>query len=453
MGFEQDFLDLYQTFLTEVSILSAVDSRGLSGPLFDRSTSRNFIVYNAIQVKLGETDIEDVPSPFKDTVANFSSKIDVQKNTEENSVGVGSKDPFAKRIIAEFDTMMQQENRKSEYVGVFKVTNFTNLFESTLTALCSWSLKYFEPKSNKIDTQSVNFKDFGRFNSIEELRTFALSKYINGLTYRSAGEWIVEIANIIDPKITKKKGFKSGLDQLTELYLRRNLFVHNSGKVNYIYLASIPTALKKEKEYQFDSEEYITADDDYIKLSFSQGISVINLFFQNRIEYVAQKLEQDKESLNKFFGELNNLALELYRQNYFKEGNMFFQVTAELAKKYLGEKDDTVFLYYYNKYLGLLLSGELNNSHRLAINKLFTYTKKLSWWDSFEKYNTVLSESSLTQNADDFCDTAIEIAQELNNGNNSDKQNLADLMQWPMLKIIENKTKWIKFVDSLYDFK
>lgn len=441
MSVDKEFFELYRTFIIEVNLLSKLDSDQFARGSASLDSNIRFMMLDAAaRVKTQQISREQVPNE----IIKLSEKIEIV-DSKDSSYTLTSSDPMTRNLLSQFDKRRQEIEKYGEYAGTFKITNLTNLIEATLTSLTAWSLRHFEAKSKKFQTGTIKIQDLERFSSIDAARDFALERYVNDLTYKGAKEWVVALADILDPQIRGDSNFQRVLDNVVELYLRRNLLVHNSGIVNSIYLDSLPASVSRD---DLKMDDQISADDEYLIEVFETSIELVNIFFKSRLTLVVEQMSEDP-NLSDFIWEMNNLGSMMYEQNHFLAGTHFYRNLSNISKEKLGEDAEETFFMYYNYYLGIALQGGLDSKME-QVTRLFKYTKSLPWWGKLGEMYTYLSENSLVLSKDEFSDVAVDFATKLNESGDEGKKNLIAILEWPMMKLADDKGKWTKFVNSLY---
>ncbi len=179
----------------------------------------------------------------------------------------GSRDElkeFDKSIGAVFKTesSVQQLHRSS----LISLVSMAETFLSQLLHL------FFEkhPSALNVKDKQFSFEELSNFSSLDDARAYLVSWRIENLLRGSYEDWIdyFRTQMKLELAVTTKH-----YDQLVENFQRRNLFVHNDGVVNKIYLSKIHKSLAKPEllnKRLSVSKEYLFAAIDRFEASFLQ---------------------------------------------------------------------------------------------------------------------------------------------------------------------------------------
>lgn len=108
--------------------------------------------------------------------------------------------------------------------------------------------------------------------------------------------------------------FVNILDEFEEIYYRRNLYTHNNGVTNHIYLSSIKDKYKKG----LDINQKLVTDDIYLRNAINMLYKVVGtLFYEIQVTY-NPKYEKWKDRFSESVFEL------LYKKNYDVAEHLYF---------------------------------------------------------------------------------------------------------------------------------
>lgn len=148
------------------------------------------------------------------------------------------------------------------------------LFESSLVSLTStveWFFaqilrtfynRYPETVTEKSEVP-FTFKELKKFSKIEDAQAFLLDREIEKIIRSSFREWLETSTKKLH---SKTKFNASDIDATEEIFLRRNLLVHNGGRVNNIYLNSVADSLKADKKL----DQKLEVDEPYLHDSINR---------------------------------------------------------------------------------------------------------------------------------------------------------------------------------------
>lgn len=152
--------------------------------------------------------------------------------------------------------------------------------------------------------------------------------------------------------------YKNILDEFEEIYYRRNLYIHNNGVVNNLYLSNIKDKFKKDIKVK----QKLVTDETYLRNAINMLYKIVcTLFYEVQLSY-NPKYEKWHISLGNIgFGFLQNknydvaeqiyFILSSYKQLCFKDKAMYRinyinavkqQRKTEIVKKELSELDVSI---------------------------------------------------------------------------------------------------------------
>jgi hypothetical protein len=126
------------------------------------------------------------------------------------------------------------------------------------------------PTALNAKEKQFTFEELSNFSSINDARDFLVSWKIENLLRGSYEDWVDYFKSQFKLELC---GFTKHHDDLVENFQRRNLFVHNDGVVNKIYLSKVAKALIKPEllgKKLGVSRGYLIATIDRIESSFLQ---------------------------------------------------------------------------------------------------------------------------------------------------------------------------------------
>lgn len=125
---------------------------------------------------------------------------------------------------------------------------------------------------------TLTLQELSEVGSVEEAREMLIERKVEELTRKSFEDWLSffkEHLNLGDSFVT------AHLDRLVEVFQRRNLIVHNSGRVNATYLSRVRCERKLKKG------QVLSVSDEYL----SDAIDLIENVFGLLALYVWKKWE------------------------------------------------------------------------------------------------------------------------------------------------------------------
>lgn len=261
---------------------------------------------------------------------------------------------------------------KEKTIEIIKGLNNTIILDgkpvsSYITIECNDDLKisYSIKKNPKIKPKYIDPQEARcQFNKIEQYESILISstlsnviiifeqylaKLYKGLIFINPKKYFenqkIEIANIFNKKvsdivmecvnkevesnmfdslktlslISDKEGinvnrFRNIMDEFEEIYYRRNLYIHNNGVVNQIYLSSIKDKYKKGLEIN----QKLVTDDIYLRNAINMLYKLVGtMFYEVQVAYNV-KYEKWKDKFNDIIFEL------LCKKNYDVTEHLYF---------------------------------------------------------------------------------------------------------------------------------
>lgn len=99
------------------------------------------------------------------------------------------------------------------------------------------------PESAGVQKRTLTLKDLKTFSSVEDAEKYLIDVKIDEVLRGNFESW----ASLLKEELGLGLGYlKEIMDELIEIYQRRNLFVHNGGIVNSIYISKVKENLRKD---------------------------------------------------------------------------------------------------------------------------------------------------------------------------------------------------------------
>jgi hypothetical protein len=293
----------------------------------------------------------------------------------------------------------------------------------TLTNTVEWFLsqilhQYFNKYTDAVGTKDKFFslEDLKAFASIEDAKKHLVDTKVENILRDSFDDWI----SFLKEKVKLSMGYlNTEKDKIVEIYQRRNIVVHNGGKINYIYLSKVSEELRKDKSV--NDEIFITRD--YL----DQSISLFERIF---ILIAAELWKNQLPTDNKRSETLIELAFSYLLKERWRiaEGLSFFVMN----DKQLSEKNQ--------------LFGKLNYWQSVKWQGRFNEVK-----DDIEKADFSGKDSlirlgyfALLDRTDDFFNLLPEVI-------NSESISYDSLDIFPIFREIRKDERYIEFKEENMD--
>ncbi|WP_390524588.1 hypothetical protein, partial [Staphylococcus pseudintermedius] len=157
-------------------------------------------------------------------------------------------------------SLLSKDDEKDEFNEIFAYKTVLYNLCSSIENVFSSMLKDFYLKidqSNRMDKLNLTLKELKEIDNINDAEVMLLEKEIENKFYTSFNNWIESIENEVKFKnINKAKNIKEEKVFINELFLVRNLFIHNTGKINdkFKNKTFLHKNLDKDTEFPLDLE-------------------------------------------------------------------------------------------------------------------------------------------------------------------------------------------------------
>lgn len=260
------------------------------------------------------------------------------------------------------------------------ITYFENLFSKIFYHDFS---KY--PNRVSLDEKAVTFKTLQDIGNIDEIKEHLIDTEVTKMMYKSFSEWITYLSKSMNLKLKYTNEKKNSI---LEIISRRNLYVHNDGIVNSIYL----NIVSKQDKYKKGDTIRITRDyiDDALNIIECAGISIV-------MELWLKACSNDEDEI----GKMTDLLFDEYLINERWEiARLFYELCLEYRMPAAYE-----LLCKMNKWLCYKKIGEfdkvideVNNidlsaaKTRFMLAKLSLLNKVDEFFELFDKQDEIEEE-------------------------------------------------------------
>lgn len=235
-----------------------------------------------LQKKLSEIFEGEIEVNIKDIDNDDSDEVDVNGDTEEGK----SLSFSVKGDTTEIDKAFEFQVKSSSQRNLLYVNSVISLLSSA-EWFYSRLLHFFydkHPNAAGIKNKSLTLEELKTFGTVEDAEKYLIDSKIENLLRSSFSDWVETLKNELKLGLGYLDDF---IDELVEIYQRRNLLVHNGGIVNSIYLAN--TSGKYHKGVEIG--EKLTVDEAYL----NNAINKIHVCFSLIACELWKKIEADNE--------------------------------------------------------------------------------------------------------------------------------------------------------------
>jgi hypothetical protein len=284
------------------------------------------------------------------------------------------------------------------------------------------TMYYFKPELLNSSEKQLTFSNLVSFNSIENAREYIIEKEIESVLRENHTEHFKWIENKLNIKLRKDLNIWSTFIELTE---RRNLYVHNNGKVNNQYLK-----ICSDNSYEFKD-----------KPNIGDELHVDSVYFESAFKCLyelAVKLSQV-------------IWRNLQPDELLKCDDSLLDITYELIldKKYDLAK---ILLDFMDKYIKKFSSDDIK--YRLIFNRAQTY----KWLGDEKKCLEIVKSSDWSASNDlfklasqvliDDFEKASETMKRI--GSNQDILPKLCYLEWPIFNKFRKNEIFLKTYKEIY---
>ena len=186
-------------------------------------------------------------------------KKDTKENDTKDDTGFSIKIKSNSNIVGQHMKNVENANKHIELL-------YTNSLISTLSTV-EWFFSqllhfYYDkyPESAGVHKRTLTLADLKTFNSISDAEKYLIDVKIDEILRGNFESWVT----LLKTELGLNLGYLNDvIDELVEIYQRRNLFVHNGGVVNSIYLSKV----KQDKRENILLNEKLKVDKLYLENS------------------------------------------------------------------------------------------------------------------------------------------------------------------------------------------
>ena len=240
----RDFIDLIDPYLTDK--LEEHDKHIY--PLITLGILKEMLTNKTEWEENEKEKIEDLKSKVNAEILEvYKKEIDVEVETEEAEGN--KKKAFSIKVKSTDNVDLKEHLTKARKTK----SHIELLYRNSLISLLS-SVEWFfsqilhfyydkHPESAGIQKKTMTLTDLKSFGSIEDAEKYLIDIKIEEILRGSFDTWIT----LLKSELSLGLGYIEAIkEELTEFYQRRNLFVHNGGVVNSIYISKVKEELRKD---------------------------------------------------------------------------------------------------------------------------------------------------------------------------------------------------------------
>ena len=176
----------------------------------------------------------------------YNREIDVEIDAEkdsEKSKSISIK--FKGKDIPELDNHIKNANSVRNHIDLLYKNSFISLLSTVewfFSQILHFNYDKF-PDTAGIQKKTMTLSDLKSFGSIEDAEKYLIDTKIEEVLRGNLESWFTTLKTDINLKLGYIEPIKQ---ELVEIYQRRNLFVHNGGIVNSIYLSKVSEEFRND---------------------------------------------------------------------------------------------------------------------------------------------------------------------------------------------------------------
>jgi len=348
----------------------------------------------------------------KDTIANkIYNSFNVEFNdSNKDSINIISSAPG---IIG---SLSKREDNTNEYDEVFGYKTVLYNLCSSIEHVFGNVLKDFYiniDQSNRLNNLTINIKDLREINDVKDAEEMLLERKIEDNFYSSFNVWYENIFKEMSLKsIGNEVDFNKVKNFITEMFLIRNLFIHNRGEINDKFKSKTRLNKKLEKGEPFPLTK------EFVMECIENTRNLVYYFFY---QYCFSKYS-NKNEIDEIFHGFNTILLK-HIDNSIESVGVIYKLLSNNDKLNNFDKSLSTINYYIFKYNNDKFSDVKNEFEQIdftAHDQQFIMAKSILL-DDYKSYDYI--ENYLNEVEEDFVFT---------------------MYDWPLMKIAMANNENIK---------
>lgn len=254
----RDFIDLIDPYLTEK--LKEHDNH--ISPLISLGILKEMLATTTKWEENEKEKIEDLKSKVHAQILEvYKKEIDVEIETEDSEGD--EKKAFSIKLKTTDNANLREHldnvNKTKSHIELLYRNSLISLLSSVEWFFSQILHFYYDkhPESAGIQKKTMTLSDLKSFGSIEDAEKYLIDVKIEEILRGSFDTWIT----LLKSELSLGLGYIEPIkEELTEFYQRRNLFVHNGGVVNSIYVSKV----KEEFRKGIKINDQLSVDKEYL---------------------------------------------------------------------------------------------------------------------------------------------------------------------------------------------
>ncbi|MFZ0946327.1 MAG: hypothetical protein WAN54_20720 [Syntrophobacteraceae bacterium] len=230
LGALRDFVDLIAPFLAEKHSEEIKEDAINLAPIF-------VLGLNRLDPEMFELD-----DHVKSRVTKHFGEISISENLgpEETSITIDFPDSEHEKNLERALKRLSRSYKRKGFLYQSSLISLVSFAEWFLSQLLH---QHFDRFPDMIGTHDKAFSlnDLKLIGSIDDARNQIIESEVEGILRGSFSDWLVFLKSQLKLSMSYLSSEK---DQITEVFQRRNVLIHNAGILNAIYMANVPEELR-----------------------------------------------------------------------------------------------------------------------------------------------------------------------------------------------------------------
>lgn len=217
--------------------------------------------------------------------------------------------------IDELLDALRNSDRNKRFLFNNAVVNCVTSYEQFVGFLFK---SFYLQNSNCICKKAISFEELREIGSIDDARDYLINREIRDLMHGSIDEWQKHFKNVIKIDVNH---YEINKKQISEIFSRRNLIVHNNSIVNSIYL-------KETSNNNYKIDDPVDSSIEYI--NNVQNLLFINAFYLGI--FCIDKMGYNKDEKENIVNTFANIAFNMMKNKKWELAKIIYSVIKDSKK-------------------------------------------------------------------------------------------------------------------------
>ena len=201
-----------------------------------------------------DTKWEEKIEEINQNLLDCNIEVEMDENGKK-SFKIISKDDVATGLSKSLDHI-NSTNNQVKMIFESSLISLAVYFELLVTSLIHERLNEY-PEAMNIDKKSLTISEIEELGSLEEAKNYLIEREVINLMHSGFKDWLIYFKTNMKVPLIRIENL---VEDINEVFNRRNLFVHGGGLVNNIYLKKVHNDLKinvKKGDRLFVNDHYL----------------------------------------------------------------------------------------------------------------------------------------------------------------------------------------------------